>query len=79
MRGLRPTVARRKFILEDRRRALRAAGERLAEMERGQAGRAAAVGDGLRWYMEQVGWTGVGRSRAAWTGGWMDARGDFVF
>ena len=69
VRGLRPTVARRKFILEDRRRALRAAGERLGEMERGQAGRTAAVGDGLRWYMEQVGVVGRASTIAGRTDG----------
>lgn len=55
VRGLRPTVARRKFLLEDRRRALRVAEERLGEMEGAQEGRAAALGAGLRWYLEQVG------------------------
>ncbi len=55
VRSLRPTVARRKFLLDDRRRALRGAVERLEAMEGARAGRALALREGLRWYLGQVG------------------------
>ena len=54
VRGLRPAVARKKFMLEGRRRALDSAWRKLEDIIRKQECTTAPLLEGLRWYREQA-------------------------
>ncbi len=54
VRDLRPTVARRKFVLDDRRRALEEAMGKLEDAADRHESRTVPVLEGLRWYRTQA-------------------------